>query len=1233
MKKIKNLIAIFLLLLFLPSSPSLAICEYNEHNEYNKEKISPTLICFKALNENGFSPYFAQKSKNIDVSVRFKNGITKLSIPFDEIYELTKDENVIWIEERAKPFIRSTLNVSAVETNAKKVWDMEINGSALTGKNIKIVDVDTGVDIFHPSLWKADGGEYSWRDLNGNNEFDSGIDGVDINNNGFIDANEKLKFIDGVIYGPGGMENNDGIYQPSLDWLYNDANNDSIRNYGVASGFNENSPTYGEQLFILKDKNENGKMDISDTLLALKTSKVYKTYSVGNVERRRGVDLINNKGDKYSHGTPVSGILAGGEQNYEKFTGMAPGSELLVSSNYPEDTIDWAIDNNADIIIYEFGSWLFEYLDGSSNLEYKIDDAAKKGIIQVTASGNLAGSKKHFQLFLKGSESIGFNVPPISIGWVVMTILWYNSSLQFKITSPAGSSAILPGDANFLNLPDGHSIYSYISKSLRETMRMDIAINRTPIAQGSWLLEISGGANIEINGYIGDDKSVWSGGSTFTDFTNDVHTMTLPSTADSAIVVGSYSTRDYLTSIGELSFFSGQGPRIDGKKTIDITAPGDYDIITSASKDAGYLHGSYVWFGGTSAALPHVGGIIALLLQAKKMNQTQVCEAIRNTARKDIFTGKVPNDRWGYGKIDAYSAIKFILEKPKAEVQTQHYWWSGNISIEWSAYDSYELKTISLNSSYSKDKIVWSQSEEIEKKYIKGKKANGTFEFKPKNEGYYEFFCTVTNYFFNENETNKIECGVDFFYPDAIINISKYWHNTTPIRIDMNAWDSGSGIINTKLMCRYSINNHTWDDWYVYDEQRFSSWSFEGKDGYYQFFIYLKDISGKERNIRVDGEVGIDTKKPIANAGNDINVKQGSEFEISALGSYDNIGIANYTWRFKDNKTIYGPIQRLVFNEIGKEEVELEVFDFAGNSDKDLIYVNVSDGLKPIANAGDNATISFGNYLYLDASLSWDNIGIVGYTWTFTDKENIVLFGKNVSYKFETIGTHIVILNVSDSNGNFGLDRIVINVIDDEKPIAKAGEDREVLVNEVVYFDSSGSKDNFGIADYKWFLDGKIFRGKNISYRFSEEGTYVVLLRVEDFFGNWDEDNITINVSFPEIPPEVGIYEPKENETISGTVKIRGFAYDDRNIVSIEIKIDNGTWNQVVGYESWYYYLDTTVMQNGKYKIHVRAYDGSIYSYYEMNFSVKNEKIKEVENTIDYSWLIILLPIGIAIAF
>jgi len=143
----------------------------------------------------------------------------------------------------------------------------------------------------------------NWIDVNFDGAFTPDTDCVDLNKNGNADANETLLYFDGPIYDPAyvwgsGYPSNYGNgYQTYWDWLYNDANHTWYREYGPAAGFTESSPSYGEQVFIAVDTDTDGALDPGEKLVALKTSKIYATMTAGAVERRRGVDLIQNEAD------------------------------------------------------------------------------------------------------------------------------------------------------------------------------------------------------------------------------------------------------------------------------------------------------------------------------------------------------------------------------------------------------------------------------------------------------------------------------------------------------------------------------------------------------------------------------------------------------------------------------------------------------------------------------------------------------------------------------------------------------------------------------------------------------------------------------------------------------------------------------------------------------------------------------------------------------------------------
>jgi minor extracellular serine protease Vpr len=173
-------------------------------------------------------------------------------------------------------------------------------------------------------------------------------------------------------------------------------------------------------------------------------------------------------------------------------------------------------------------------------------------------------------------------------------------------------------------------------------------------------------------------------------------TVGTPASAQKVISVGSYVTTNTWTnidnqtfqwqnpdptrqtnnpvvpSIGQKSYFSSFGPTRDGRVAPDISAPGELifsPLSSHLTEGQGYMRalvlqgGQYIGSQGTSMASPHVTGVVALMLQANPtLTYEDVLSILQETARTDTFTGTVPNNLFGAGKVDAHAAVKKALD-------------------------------------------------------------------------------------------------------------------------------------------------------------------------------------------------------------------------------------------------------------------------------------------------------------------------------------------------------------------------------------------------------------------------------------------------------------------------------------------------------------------------------------------------------------------------------------------
>jgi hypothetical protein len=557
------------------------------------------------------------------------------------------------------------------------------NGNILTGKGVVIGDVDSGIDVFHPMFFFADGGEFDFIDADGNGVLTIGIDGIDFNKNGKVDNDEIIRYVE-IKDNTWGMLESLGQdsrrYNPDFDFLYIDANGNKKRDFGEKAGFTENDPTYGEQFFIAIDANKNGKIEAGEKLVGLKTSKIRAVRQRDNVIRKRGVDLIKTEEDENGHGTGVAGLIIGGHYGVQKIHGIAPDAEFVVSSirydytprfvrNF-KDLFGFLKEEKVNILLIEDGEWMWEFMDGSSEEEELLNEMARDGVTIIGGAGNLAGGNMMLIEDLKAGKQVTFTAncsgkpdrdAPKNDG-VFFSFLWKdkNNNIKFDIETPDGKTTnTISSGSDFIKNGEYNIFYSK-DVSSKGTVMMRFAISRqdTGILKGRVKIKVTSENDEEIRGYVVDVTQSWSGNARWVNSNSitDRSTVCYPSTADSCIAVGAYVVNfGWMEQIGDLAAYSSRGYNITGKLGAEITAPGHSTFSTEKNN-------GYQIFSGTSSAAPHVVGAAALLLQYDpSLTHEKIKMILLNSAKKDKFTGNVPNENWGWGKLDIENAIRYLM--------------------------------------------------------------------------------------------------------------------------------------------------------------------------------------------------------------------------------------------------------------------------------------------------------------------------------------------------------------------------------------------------------------------------------------------------------------------------------------------------------------------------------------------------------------------------------------------
>ncbi|MDT3399736.1 S8 family serine peptidase [Streptomyces sp. B1866] len=410
-------------------------------------------------------------------------------------------------------------------------------------------------------------------------------------------------------------------------------------------------------------------------------------------------DLAQSRDDNpglLGHGTHVAGIAAGSSPAYP---GVAPDANLVVVKSTVPKTTARVIDAlryvvrvaralRMPLVVNMSLGFHGNAHDGTDDLSRVVDQVSGPGRIVCCAAGNEAGLAVHAREAVTRTDSAtieySFRSPaspfdlPVTPAASFSLHGWYAGSaaetLGVRVTPPPGEEkeydvtvAVPPGRDPF------NGDRSFVVTAHR-------GHDERPITSGLWKIEITGER-------LADDRprrvDVWDGaggtaGGYFVTRSTPETTVAAPACATSAIAVGSFTTeirwvddggvpRDAtrppynLTLVkNDLSAFSSQGPRRDGRMKPDLVAPGAALVsslsdglpgpVTEFLRASGLVvppHHTVRY--GTSMAGPFVAGTAAL-----RLAKDPFCDARRFL--DDLAYTHTGQDarKWGRGLLDLF---------------------------------------------------------------------------------------------------------------------------------------------------------------------------------------------------------------------------------------------------------------------------------------------------------------------------------------------------------------------------------------------------------------------------------------------------------------------------------------------------------------------------------------------------------------------------------------------------
>ena len=351
--------------------------------------------------------------------------------------------------------------------------------------------------------------------------------------------------------------------------------------------------------------------------------------------------------------------------------------------------------------------------------------------------------------------------------------------------------------------------------------------------------------------------------------------------------------------------------------------------------------------------------------------------------------------------------------------------------------------------------------------------------------------------------------------------------NDPPVNISLNITEGTSHIGYWNMIpLDISDTNYTNGKWYFYNFTGFARGS-----NYTFHFAALDDVGIWSKSETYSGPIVINSPPRITT-----NNIQGAEEGILYYVDYEAEDLENDTllWSLKRNATWLnlnpntGNLSGTPPSGVrGIYWVNMTVYDGFGGIDWTNFTLVVGDTIPPVANAGEDDWVYEDQIYRFDGTNSYDNSGVLNYTWYFGD--GTVGYGLQPEHVYTKKGIYLVALVASDPLNNEDTDLIYITV-ENKPPVAHAGNDIIANEGETVYFTGINSYDTYSDNDtlfFLWYFDEDDEYDKfgiNSSFTWFDETSITVRLKVIDNDGDFNISEINVTILNVDPVVDVGNY-------------------------------------------------------------------------------------------------------------